>query len=225
MTQDLKGSFPVSPTKTIRKSTCCLKQPTWIKYLRRGTLLLATRKKTHTPSQELGLVKNLMGASPPPTHQTHVLCKAVTTTTKETTVLQKSFQIQSMAQSSRICHGVQNPCVIISNLSKSNQNKSPFSVSLKTHQPRASSWGLKKSGTMLNGSVIRPVKVTASVSTSEKASEIVLQPIREISGLIKLPGSKSLSNRILLLAALSEVHILAQCQAFAVRFWELQTIQ
>ncbi|XP_048611259.1 3-phosphoshikimate 1-carboxyvinyltransferase, chloroplastic isoform X1 [Brassica napus] len=109
-----------------------------------------------------------------------------------------------MAQSSRICHGVQNPCVIISNLSKSNQNKSPFSVSLKTHQPRASSWGLKKSGTMLNGSVIRPVKVTASVSTSEKASEIVLQPIREISGLIKLPGSKSLSNRILLLAALSE---------------------
>ncbi|CAF2094409.1 unnamed protein product [Brassica napus] len=49
-----------------------------------------------------------------------------------------------MAQASRICHGVQNPCV-------------------------------------------------------------VLQPIREISGLIKLPGSKSLSNRILLLAALSEV--------------------
>ncbi|KAF3583081.1 hypothetical protein DY000_02036020 [Brassica cretica] len=101
---------------------------------------------------------------------------------------------------SLICHGLQNPCVI-SNLSKSNQNRSPFSVSL---QPRASSWGLKKSGTMLNGSVIRPVKVTASVSTAEKASEIVLQPIREISGLIKLPGSKSLSNRILLLAALSE---------------------
>lgn len=61
---------------------------------------------------------------------------------------------------------------------------------------------------MLNGSEIRPVKVMASVSTAEKASEIVLQPIREISGLIKLPGSKSLSNRILLLAALSEVYIL-----------------
>lgn len=60
---------------------------------------------------------------------------------------------------------------------------------------------------MLNGSEIRPVKVMASVSTAEKASEIVLQPIREISGLIKLPGSKSLSNRILLLAALSEVYI------------------
>ncbi|CAN7116104.1 unnamed protein product [Brassica rapa subsp. narinosa] len=107
-----------------------------------------------------------------------------------------------MAQASRIC---QNPCVI-SNLSKSNHRKSPFSVSLKTHQQQRrayqiSSWGLKKSN---NGSVIRPVKVMASVSTAEKASEIVLQPIRQISGLIKLPGSKSLSNRILLLAALSE---------------------
>lgn len=56
--------------------------------------------------------------------------------------------------------------------------------------------------------MIRPVRVTASVSTAEKSSEIVLQPIREISGLIKLPGSKSLSNRILLLAALSEVGLL-----------------
>uniref|UniRef100_A0A1J3HGA8 3-phosphoshikimate 1-carboxyvinyltransferase n=1 Tax=Noccaea caerulescens TaxID=107243 RepID=A0A1J3HGA8_NOCCA len=110
-----------------------------------------------------------------------------------------------MAQASRICHGVQNPIAI-----SSNQSKSPLSVSLKTQQqPRRaypiSSWGLKKSGMMpLNGSKIRPMRVMASVSTAEKASEIVLQPIREISGLIKLPGSKSLSNRILLLAALSE---------------------
>ena len=37
------------------------------------------------------------------------------------------------------------------------------------------------------------------------AEEIVLQPIREISGAVQLPGSKSLSNRILLLSALSEV--------------------
>ncbi|KAK6162502.1 hypothetical protein DH2020_002343 [Rehmannia glutinosa] len=51
------------------------------------------------------------------------------------------------------------------------------------------------------------LKVLASVATAEKAStvpEIVLQPIKEISGTVKLPGSKSLSNRILLLAALSE---------------------
>ncbi|VVB03443.1 unnamed protein product [Arabis nemorensis] len=109
-----------------------------------------------------------------------------------------------MAQASRICHGVQNPFVI-SNLSKTQQRKSPFSVSLKSHQPRQafpiSSWGLKKKSEIM---MIRPIKVMASVSTAEKASEIVLQPIREISGLIKLPGSKSLSNRILLLAALSE---------------------
>ncbi|KAK6162513.1 hypothetical protein DH2020_002354 [Rehmannia glutinosa] len=51
------------------------------------------------------------------------------------------------------------------------------------------------------------LKVLASVATAEKPStvpEIVLQPIKEISGTVKLPGSKSLSNRILLLAALSE---------------------
>ncbi|KAI3681594.1 hypothetical protein L6452_36394 [Arctium lappa] len=49
--------------------------------------------------------------------------------------------------------------------------------------------------------------VSASVATTEKPStvpEIVLQPIKEISGTVNLPGSKSLSNRILLLAALSE---------------------
>ncbi|CAI9103682.1 OLC1v1002212C1 [Oldenlandia corymbosa var. corymbosa] len=52
-----------------------------------------------------------------------------------------------------------------------------------------------------------PFKVLASMTTAEKPStlpEIVLQPIEEISGTVKLPGSKSLSNRILLLAALSE---------------------
>lgn len=51
-------------------------------------------------------------------------------------------------------------------------------------------------------------KVAASVAAAEKPSkvpEIVLQPIKEISGAVKLPGSKSLSNRVLLLAALSEV--------------------
>ncbi|KAL6311500.1 hypothetical protein AAG906_009805 [Vitis piasezkii] len=56
-------------------------------------------------------------------------------------------------------------------------------------------------------SVRAPFRVSASVATKEKPStapEIVLQPIKEISGTIRLPGSKSLSNRILLLAALSE---------------------
>nr|AXH80371.1 5-enol-pyruvylshikimate-phosphate synthase [Conyza bonariensis]AXH80374.1 5-enol-pyruvylshikimate-phosphate synthase [Conyza bonariensis] len=55
-----------------------------------------------------------------------------------------------------------------------------------------------------------PFKVSAfsATSTKEKPSkapeEIVLKPIQEISGTVHLPGSKSLSNRILLLAALSE---------------------
>ncbi|KAJ8632236.1 hypothetical protein MRB53_025572 [Persea americana] len=52
------------------------------------------------------------------------------------------------------------------------------------------------------------LRVSASVFTFGKPStvveEIVLQPIREISGTVKLPGSKSLSNRFLLLSALSE---------------------
>ena len=34
--------------------------------------------------------------------------------------------------------------------------------------------------------------------------QLVLQPIKRIEGHVKLPGSKSLSNRILLLAALSQ---------------------
>jgi hypothetical protein len=49
---------------------------------------------------------------------------------------------------------------------------------------------------------------SARASVAEKVAsvdELVLKPIRVIDGKIKLPGSKSLSNRILLLAALSEV--------------------
>ncbi|XP_068634126.1 3-phosphoshikimate 1-carboxyvinyltransferase 2-like [Aristolochia californica] len=66
---------------------------------------------------------------------------------------------------------------------------------LKSHRPGSGS--------------IAPVflRVSAAVVAAEKPSalpEIVLQPIKEITGTIKLPGSKSLSNRILLLAALSE---------------------
>jgi hypothetical protein len=34
--------------------------------------------------------------------------------------------------------------------------------------------------------------------------QLTLQPVKTISGTVKLPGSKSLSNRILLLAALAE---------------------
>lgn len=46
--------------------------------------------------------------------------------------------------------------------------------------------------------------VAAAAEKLSSASEIVLEPIKEISGTIQLPGSKSLSHRILLLSALSE---------------------
>nr|ABE77393.4 EPSP synthase [Allium macrostemon] len=55
------------------------------------------------------------------------------------------------------------------------------------------------------------VRVLASLAAVENAAEkvavmpeITLQPIKEITGTVNLPGSKSLSNRILLLAALAE---------------------
>lgn len=67
---------------------------------------------------------------------------------------------------------------------------------------------LKRSCRLNLGVKVGNFEVLASVATAEKPSkmpEIVLQPIKEISGTVKLPGSKSLSNRILLLAALSEV--------------------
>ncbi|XBI76107.1 hypothetical protein VPH35_069380 [Triticum aestivum] len=53
------------------------------------------------------------------------------------------------------------------------------------------------------GAAARATSVAAPAAPSG-AEEVVLQPIREISGAVQLPGSKSLSNRILLLSALSE---------------------
>ncbi|XP_031269753.1 3-phosphoshikimate 1-carboxyvinyltransferase 2 [Pistacia vera] len=112
-----------------------------------------------------------------------------------------------MAQVSKICSGTQNAIFSSPNLSKGHQPKSVFSVSFRPQSKGCSnSWGLKHN-VRLGNHAIRTVKVSASVGTAEKpssVSEIVLQPINEISGTIKLPGSKSLSNRILLLAALSE---------------------
>ena len=42
------------------------------------------------------------------------------------------------------------------------------------------------------------------LTTTDKLQSLELAPIRVIDGHVKLPGSKSLSNRILLLAALAE---------------------
>ena len=115
-----------------------------------------------------------------------------------------------MAQVSKICSGTQK-IYVLSNVSKSQKPNSVPSVSFRSNLKGSfsSSWGLvMKSSDKLGTINVGPLKVSASTATAEKpsrASEIVLQPINEISGTVKLPGSKSLSNRVLLLAALSEV--------------------
>jgi len=119
-----------------------------------------------------------------------------------------------MAQVSRVNNLAQST-QIFGHSSNPSKPKSANSVSLR---PRL--LGTSKSRSLLNknGSFMgycnvgmrnsAVFKVSASVAAAEKPStapEIVLEPIKEISGAITLPGSKSLSNRILLLAALSEV--------------------
>ncbi|KAJ8749047.1 hypothetical protein K2173_013491 [Erythroxylum novogranatense] len=115
-----------------------------------------------------------------------------------------------MAQVSKLCTGSRGLCAF-PNLSKPHKHDSPSSISFRS-QLNGSFEGLRRSqrvgDCVTNGMVqVGRLRVAASVATAEKPSaapEIVLRPIKEISGTVKLPGSKSLSNRILLLAALSE---------------------
>lgn len=115
-----------------------------------------------------------------------------------------------MAQVSKICsNGAQNT-LTLPNIAKPHKPRSfTSSVSLKSKfLGSSSSLSLKLENDFVGcGARATAGPVMASVATAEKPSkvpEIVLQPIKEISGNVKLPGSKSLSNRILLLAALSE---------------------
>ncbi|KAL5859903.1 hypothetical protein ACOSQ4_001199 [Xanthoceras sorbifolium] len=112
-----------------------------------------------------------------------------------------------MAQVSKICEGAQTTRVF-ANFPKLYKPKSVFSISFRSEcNGCSSSWGLKRNQRIRYNTVGVAVRVSASVGMAEKTSnvsEIVLQPINEISGTITLPGSKSLSNRVLLLAALSE---------------------
>ncbi|XP_045828400.1 3-phosphoshikimate 1-carboxyvinyltransferase 2 [Trifolium pratense] len=113
-------------------------------------------------------------------------------------------RINNLAQITDFFHHSSNP----------HKPNSAKSVSLRSNLCGSSkSWSLKhKNGVFIeNCDVGRGnsfvMKASASVAAAEKPStapEIVLEPISEISGTITLPGSKSLSNRILLLAALSE---------------------
>lgn len=120
-----------------------------------------------------------------------------------------------MAQVSKICNGALNNCSL-PNLSKPQRPKYLSSISFRSQlQGSSLSWALKQCQRKADYEVgtvkMIPVRVSASVAAAEKPStapEIVLQPIKEISGTVNLPGSKSLSNRILLLAALSEVQMI-----------------
>ncbi|XP_062233676.1 3-phosphoshikimate 1-carboxyvinyltransferase 2-like [Phragmites australis] len=68
---------------------------------------------------------------------------------------------------------------------------------------RPAAGGLRMRGRGRRAAVV-VAAAAAAAPAKAGAEEVVLQPIREISGTVKLPGSKSLSNRILLLSALAE---------------------
>lgn len=118
-----------------------------------------------------------------------------------------------MAQVSKICEGGQASCVFGS-IRRGQKPKSVVSISFRSESNSCSSFLGLKSNRRLGYKKAGDFRVLASVGTAEKTSnvsEIVLQPINDISGTITLPGSKSLSNRVLLLAALAEVRF---CFAF-----------
>eukprot|EP00191_Tetraselmis_sp_GSL018_P024675 CAMPEP_0177625936 /NCGR_PEP_ID=MMETSP0419_2-20121207/30377_1 /TAXON_ID=582737 /ORGANISM="Tetraselmis sp., Strain GSL018" /LENGTH=214 /DNA_ID=CAMNT_0019126939 /DNA_START=60 /DNA_END=700 /DNA_ORIENTATION=+ len=51
---------------------------------------------------------------------------------------------------------------------------------------------------------VKPRDASSRAVAQAKEDQLAIQPIKEISGEVLLPGSKSLSNRILLLAALAD---------------------
>ncbi|KAG6435668.1 hypothetical protein SASPL_100543 [Salvia splendens] len=112
-----------------------------------------------------------------------------------------------MAHVANMAHNLASPKFTTPNAkSPASTSSSLFFAPKSLNNSSKRSWGLGKSS-ILTVKKTNQLRVVASVATTEKPStvpEIVLQPIREISGTVKLPGSKSLSNRILLLAALSE---------------------
>lgn len=113
-----------------------------------------------------------------------------------------------MANVAKMAHNLSSPKFPTPNAkSSASTSCSLFMGSNNLRNSSKRSWVLGKNS-ILTVRKTSQLRVVASVATTEKPStvpEIVLQPIKEISGTVKLPGSKSLSNRILLLAALSEV--------------------
>lgn len=114
--------------------------------------------------------------------------------------------MSEMAQAANIASGVQ--CSkLCPNLPITHQPKSLGTLNFRSKSrvsPKFQSLMNQKIGGQ--SPVFRVHASVAPMATGKpsNAPEIVLKPIKEISGTVYLPGSKSLSNRILLLAALAE---------------------
>nr|AAL27697.1 5-enolpyruvylshikimate-3-phosphate synthase [Dicliptera chinensis] len=109
---------------------------------------------------------------------------------------------------SQAIHTLNLPKFQIPNSKPSSAASPSFNGSSNFSNSLNKSWNLTKiSVSNVGKSRQLQLQVVAAAKTAEKppaVPEIVLQPIKDISGTVKLPGSKSLSNRVLLLAALSE---------------------
>ena len=83
------------------------------------------------------------------------------------------------------------------------QNVCPLAIGSATHlhaMPPLPSRSLRALPKQTARKVYRGIVCSAAT----KVEKLVVQPVKVIEGHVKLPGSKSLSNRILLLAALAE---------------------
>ncbi|KAG8391652.1 hypothetical protein BUALT_Bualt01G0209600 [Buddleja alternifolia] len=112
-----------------------------------------------------------------------------------------------MAHVSNMAHSVHTPKFPALNAKSAASTSCSLFVGPKNLNNSSKSLSVLNKNSIFTVKKMSQLKVSASIATAEKPStvpEIVLQPIKEISGVVKLPGSKSLSNRVLLLAALSE---------------------
>ncbi|KAM7273247.1 hypothetical protein ACFE04_027911 [Oxalis oulophora] len=95
----------------------------------------------------------------------------------------------ALSASSSTCNGIGGAQILFGNISK-------------PHLESSSIFNIKWTKSTPSPSKLRIIRAS-SVNTAQ-VNAIELKPIKEISGTVTLPGSKSLSNRVLLLAALSK---------------------
>lgn len=152
-------------------------------------------------------------------HLPHALSSLLTSTTKPSFQPNLTFRKEGyltekgdrreMAQATMAKGLEPRICTSGSNLSRSRAHTVPITSSLRLAGVfNSSSLRCRNGGFASSRHVVVRASVAAAPGKPSTVPEIVLQPIKEISGTINLPGSKSLSNRTLLLAALSEVSYL-----------------